>query len=69
MYCYFVTKNRSPRPHTAQKECVFQEADTMFKRAMISVIGNFIVDAYMMMSTSKYIGLAKYEVSSELYVI
>jgi hypothetical protein len=33
------------------------------------VIGNFIVDAYMMMSTSKYIGLAKYEVSSELYVI
>jgi transcription elongation factor GreA-like protein len=75
MHCYFVVEPRSVGPHTPDEERVFQDADTTLKGAIISVLANSKVDAYVTMSTGKEMWDAlesKYGVSdagSELYVM
>jgi hypothetical protein len=53
MHCYFVTEPRAIGPHTPDKERAFQHADTMFKAAILSMLGDSIVDAYMPLQTGK----------------
>ena len=73
--CYFVVEPRSVGLHTPEEECAFQDADTTFKGAIISVLEDSIVDAYVTVQTDKEMWdalEAKYGVSdagSELYVI
>jgi hypothetical protein len=75
MHCYFVAELRVVGPHTPDEERVFKHADITFKAAILSVLGDTIVDAYVPLQTSKEMwdGLkAKYRVSyasSELYVV
>jgi hypothetical protein len=47
MHCYFVAEHRAVGPHTPDEDRAFQRADTMFKATILSVSGDFIVDAYM----------------------
>ena len=76
--CYallLVAKPRSVGPHTPEEERAFQDADTTFKGAIISVLGDSTVDAYVTLQTDKEMWdvlEAKYGVSdasSELYVM
>lgn len=75
MHCYFVVESMTPEPHSTKDEGVFQDADTIFKGVIISMLEDFIVDAQLTMSTCKEIWdtlEAKYGVSdvgSELYVM
>ena len=75
MHCYFVAEPRSVGPHTLDEERVFRHVDTMFKATILSVLGDFIVDAYVPLQTNKEMWdalEAKYGVSdagSELYVM
>ena len=47
MHCYFVDEPVSIGPHTPEEERVIHEANTTFKGAIISVLGDTIVDANM----------------------
>ena len=75
MHCYFVVEPRVVGPHPPEEERAFQHADTMFKAAILSVLGDSILDAYVPLQTSKEMWdalEAKYEISkagSELYVM
>jgi len=75
MHYYFVVEPRPLGPHTTKDEQRFKDADTTFKGAMISVLGDSMVDTYVMMSTGKEMWNtleAKYGASdagSELYVM
>ena len=75
MHCFFVVEPRPLGPHTAEDEQRFIDADTTFKGATISVLGESIVDTYVTMSTGKEMWDAlevKYGASnagSELYVM
>ena len=53
MHCYFVAEPRSVGPHTPEEERAFQDANTSFKGAIISVLGDSIVDAYVTLQTDK----------------
>ena len=73
MLCYFVAKPRSVGLHTPKEERAFQDADTT--GAIISMVGDSIVDTYLSLQTSKEMWdvlEAKYRVSdagSESYII
>ena len=76
--CYalhFIAEPRLVGPYTPKEERAFQDADTTFKGAIISVLEDSIVDAYVTVQTDKEMWdalEAKYGVSdagSELYVI
>jgi hypothetical protein len=75
MHCYFVVEPWAVRPHTPKEERAFQHADTTFKAAILSVLEDSIVDAYVPLQTDKEMWDAlktKYGVSdasSELYVM
>ena len=75
MHCFFVVEPRPLGPHTAEDERRFIDANTTFKGAMISVLGESIVDTYVRMSTGKEMWdalEAKYgasDATSELYVM
>ena len=75
MHCYFATEPRVVGPHTPDEERAFKHADTMFKDAILSMLEDSIVDAYVPLQTGKEIWdvlKAKYGVSgvgSELYVM
>ena len=43
----FVAEPRSVGPHTPEEERVFQDTDTMFKGAIICVLADSRVDAYV----------------------
>ena len=47
MHCFFVVEPRPLGPHTAEDERRFIDADTTFKGAMISVLGESIEDTYV----------------------
>jgi hypothetical protein len=47
MHCYFVAEPRVVGPHTSEEELVFQHADTTFNAAILSVLGDSIVDSYV----------------------
>ena len=47
MYCYFVAEPRAVGPHPPDEERAFKHADTTFKAAILSVLGDSIVDAYV----------------------
>jgi hypothetical protein len=75
MQCYFVAEPRAVGPQTLEEERAFQHADNTFKVAILSVLGDTIVDAYVALQTGKSMWdalEAKYGVSdagSELYVM
>ena len=75
MHCYFVDEPRAVGPHTLDEERAFKHADTTFKAAILSVLEDTIVDAYVPLHTGKEMWdalEAKYGVSdaaSELYVM
>lgn len=51
MQCYFVIEPKSPGPHTTEEDCMFQDANiACVQRAIISMLGDSIVDSYVMMS-------------------
>jgi hypothetical protein len=58
-----------------EEDCVFKHADTTCKAALLNIIGDFLVDAYVQLSTGKAMWdalEARYgvsDVSSELYVM
>ena len=47
MHCFFVVEPRPLGPHTAEDERRFIDANTTFKGAMISVLGESIEDTYV----------------------
>jgi len=47
MHCYFIAKPRVVGLHTPDEERAFQHADNTFKAAILSVLGDSIVDAYV----------------------
>jgi hypothetical protein len=51
VHCYVVAEPRVVGPHTSEKKLVFHDADTMFKEAIINMLGDTIVDAYMWLPT------------------
>jgi len=53
MHCYFVAEPRVVGPHTPEEECAFQHDDTTFKAAILSVLGDSIMDSYMPLQTGK----------------
>jgi len=53
MYCYFVAEPRAVGPHPPDEERAFKHADTTFKAAILSVLGDTIVDAYVRLQTGK----------------
>ena len=53
LFCLSIVEPRPLGPHTAEDEQRFIHADTMFKGAMISILGESIVDTYVTMSTGK----------------
>jgi hypothetical protein len=71
----FIVEPIVVRSHTPEEKCVLHDAETIFKRAIINVLGGTIVGAYMWLSTRKELCNAfevKYGVShanSELYVM
>jgi hypothetical protein len=75
MHCYFVAEPRAVGPHTPDEEHVFKHANSTFKAAILSVLGDTIVDAYVPLQTGKEMWdalEAKYKVSdagTELYVM
>ena len=75
MHCFFIVEPRPFGPHTAEDEQQFINADNTFKGAMISVLGESVVDTYVTMSTGKEMWdalEAQYGASyagSELYVM
>jgi hypothetical protein len=75
MHCYFVAKPRAVGLQTLEEEHAFQYADNMFKAAILSMLGDTIVDANVPLQIGKAMWdalEAKYRVSdagSELYVM
>lgn len=63
------------KPHSIEEEHVFKDVDTKFKGAIVGVLEDSIVDAYIMVSTHKKMWDAlkvKYrvfDVACELYVV
>jgi len=53
MHCYFVAKPRAVGAHTPDEERVFKHADNTFKAAILSMLGDSIVDAYVPLQTGK----------------
>ena len=47
MQCYFVAEPRAVGPHPPDEERAFKHADTTFKAAILSVLGDSMVDAYV----------------------
>jgi hypothetical protein len=74
MHCYFVAEPRAVGPQTP-KERAFQHTDNTFKVAILSMLGDTIVDAYVPLQTGKAMSdalEAKYGVfdaGSKLYVM
>ena len=75
MNCYFIAEPRVVGPHTPDEERAFKHADNTFKAAILSMLGDSIVDAFVLHQTGKDMWDAletKYGVSdagSELYVM
>jgi hypothetical protein len=75
MNCFHVVHERVVGPQTPEEERAFQHDDTTCKEALLSIIGDSLVDAYVQLPTSKAMWdalEARYGVSnagSELYVI
>jgi hypothetical protein len=49
MQCYFVAEPRAVGPQTPEEERVFQHVDNTFKAAILSMLGDTIVDAYVLL--------------------
>jgi hypothetical protein len=47
MHCYFVAEPKVVGPYTPDEERAFKHADNTFKVAILSVLGDSIVDAYV----------------------
>ncbi|XP_014660536.1 uncharacterized protein LOC106804281 [Setaria italica] len=75
MNVWFITKERSEGLHTSTEDSVYMSADNLFKRVMISVLAENLVNSYMQHPSSKALCdalEANFEVSdagSELYIM
>ena len=47
MHCYFIAEPSDVGPHTPDEERSFKHADNTVKAAILSVLGDSIVDAYV----------------------
>jgi hypothetical protein len=50
---FFVAEPRAVGPHIPDEECVFKHADNTFKAAIMSMLGDSIVDVYVPLQTGK----------------
>jgi hypothetical protein len=75
MHCYFIAEPKVVWPYTPDEERAFKHVDNTFKVAILSVLGDSIVDAYVPLQTDNEMWdahEAKYGVfdaGSELYVM
>jgi hypothetical protein len=75
MNCFHVVEERAVGPQTSEEEHAFKHADTTCKAALLSIIGDSLVDAYVQLLTRKAMWdalEARYRVSdasSELYIM
>jgi hypothetical protein len=75
MCCFYVVQERPAGVPTADEQCAFKHDDTTCKAALLSIIGDSLIDAYEQMPTGKAMWEAleaRYGVSdagSELYVM
>ena len=75
MSVWFITEGPTTGPHTLEEERTYQTADNLFRGAVISVLGDNLVDAYMHIPSGKELWdalEAKFGASdagSELYVM
>ena len=53
MHCYFVAEPRVVGPRTPDEERAFKHVDATFKAAIMSVLGDSIVDAYVPLQIGK----------------
>ena len=53
MSCYDATLGKPEGEYDAQQEQAFQKMDTLFKTALLSVLGENIVDAYASIDNGK----------------
>ena len=54
MYCYDATKGKSEGDLNPTQQESFENMDTLFKAALLSVLDDSIVDSYMSFDISKY---------------
>ena len=75
MSVWFITEGPTTGPHTLEGERAYQTADNLFRGAVISVLGENLVDAYMHIPSGKELWdtlEAKFGASdagSELYIM
>ena len=75
MSVWFITEGPTTEPHTLEEERAYQTADNLFRGAVINVLGENLVDAYMHIPSGKEMWdalEAKFGASdagSELYVM
>jgi hypothetical protein len=75
MRCFYVVLEQSVGVKNVDEQCAFDHDDTTCKVALLSIIGDSLIDAYVHMSTGKAMWEtleARYGVSdagSELYVM
>ena len=75
MSVWFITEGPTTEPHTLEEERAYQTADNLFRGAVINVLGENLVDAYMHIPSGKELWdslEAKFGASdagSELYVM
>jgi hypothetical protein len=53
IHCYFIVEPRTIRPQSVEEVCVIRDADTMLKGAIISILRDSIVDAYVILFTGR----------------
>jgi hypothetical protein len=53
MNCFHVVEERAIGPQISEEERVFKHADTICKAALLSIIGDSLVDAYVQLPTGK----------------
>jgi hypothetical protein len=75
MSIWFITEGPSARPHTLKEDRAYQTADNLFRGAMISVLGENLVDAYMHIPSGKELWdaleakFSVFDAGSELFVM
>ena len=57
MYCYDATKGKPKGDLNPTQQEAFQNMDTLFKAALLSVLDDSIMDSYMLFDRAKICGL------------
>jgi hypothetical protein len=57
LHYFHVVEERAVDPQTSEEERAFKHADTTYKAALVSIIGDSLVDAYVQLPTEKPCGM------------